>query len=177
MAVWRPCDAVEAAVSWRAAIENSSGPTSLIFTRQGLPHIERTSDQVEAISRGGYILLDSDGDPQLILIATGSEVSLALEVARQLQSDGIRVRVVSMPSTEAFDAQTEDYRQHVLPDTDARRLAIEAGTSDGWWRYIAGKGNVLGIDRFGESAPAAELFKKFGFTVEAISTEARRLLS
>jgi transketolase len=162
MAVWRPCDAVEAAVSWRAAI---------------LPHIERTSDQVEAISRGGYILLDSDGDPQLILIATGSEVSLALEVARQLQSDGIRVRVVSMPSTEAFDAQTEDYRQHVLPDTDARRLAIEAGTSDGWWRYIAGKGNVLGIDRFGESAPAAELFKKFGFTVEAISTEARRLLS
>ena len=177
MAVWRPCDAVEAAVSWRAAIENSSGPTSLIFTRQGLPHIERTSDQVEAISRGGYILLDSDGDPQLILIATGSEVSLALEVARQLQSDGTRVRVVSMPSTEAFDAQPEDYRQHVLPDTNARRLAIEAGTSDGWWRYIAGKGNVLGIDRFGESAPAAELFKKFGFTVEAISTEARRLLS
>ena len=176
MAVWRPCDAVEAAAAWRAAIENSSGPTSLIFTRQGLPHTERTSDQIEAIARGGYILLDSDGDPQLILIATGSEVILALDVARQLQSDGIRVRVVSMPCMEAFDAQPDDYRQHVLPDTDARRLAIEAGTTAGWWRYIAGKGNVIGIDRFGESAPAAELFEKFGFTVEAISTEARRLL-
>ena len=100
-----------------------------------------------------------------------------LEVARQLQLDGSRVRVVSMPCTEAFDAQPDGYREHVLPDTDARRLAIEAGTTHGWWRYIAGKGNVLGIDRFGESAPAAELFEKFGFTVEAISTEARRLLS
>ncbi len=177
MTVWRPCDTVEAAAAWRAAIENSSGPTSLIFTRQGLPHIDRTADQIEAISRGGYIALDSDGDPELILIATGSEVSLALEVARELQSDGTRVRVVSMPCTEAFDAQPEDYRRHVLPDSDARRLAIEAGSTAGWWRYIAGKGNVLGIDRFGESAPAAELFEKFGFTVEAISTEARRLLS
>ena len=176
MVVWRPCDAVESAVAWRAAIESTSGPTSLIFTRQGLPHIPRTSDQIEAAARGGYILFGSDGDPELIIIATGSEVSLALSVARELEDDGRRVRVVSMPSTEVFDVQSEDYKTHVLPNSDAHRLVVEAGTSDPWWRYVAGRGSVVGIDRFGQSAPAAELFSEYGFTVEAVLSEARRLL-
>ena len=177
MFVWRPCDAVEAAVAWRAALENTTGPTSLILTRQGVPHIPRTSDQIDAVSRGGYILLDSDGEPELIFIATGSEIGLAMTVARQLQEAGRRVRVVSMPCAEVFDQQPADYQSHVLPATDARRLAIEAGTADGWWRYIAGRGDVIGIDRFGQSAPAAALLEEYGYTVEAVMATARRLLN
>ncbi len=177
MFVWRPCDAVEAAVAWRAALENTTGPTSLILTRQGVPHIPRTSDQIDAASRGGYILLDSDGEPELIFIATGSEVGLAMTAARQLQEAGRRVRVVSMPCAEVFDRQPADYQSHVLPATDARRLAIEAGTADGWWRYIAGRGDVIGIDRFGQSAPATVLLEEYGYTVEAVMATARRLLN
>ncbi len=176
MWVWRPCDAVETVVAWRAALERLNGPTSLILTRQSVPHIPRTADQIDAVTRGGYILLDSDGEPDLIFIATGSEVDLAMSVARQLQQDGCRVRVVSMPCTEVFDQQPEEYRSHVLPATDARRLAIEAGAADSWWRYVEGKGDVIGIDRFGQSAPAAALFEDYGYTVEAITAVARRLL-
>ena len=177
MSVWRPCDAVETAVAWRAAVERSDGPTSLILTRQSLPHVNRTADQIEAIARGGYILLDSDGDPEVILIATGSEVSLAMLAARELTEGGRRIRVVSMPCAEVFDAQPDSYRVHVLPASDARRLAIEAGAKDCWWRYIEGKGDVLGMDQFGQSAPAKLLFEHFGFTVEAVVAAARRTLS
>ncbi|HIE69859.1 MAG TPA: transketolase, partial [Planctomycetes bacterium] len=133
-------------------------PTSLILTRQALPHVPRTADQIDAVARGGYILLDSEGEPELILIATGSEVGLAMAVARQLQGNERRVRVVSMPCTEIFDEQSESYRNHVLPAGDARRLAIEAGVADSWWRYVDGRGDVIGIARFGQSAPAAALF-------------------
>lgn len=177
MAVWRPCDAVETAVAWRAAIERSDGPTSLILTRQGIPHMNRTADQIEAISRGAYILLDSDGDPELIFIATGSEVSLAMPAARQLAEDGHRIRVVSMPCSEVFEAQSVSYRAHVLPDSTAKRIAIEAGATNCWWRYVAGQGDVLGIDRFGQSAPASDLFECYGLTVDAIVDAARRTLS
>jgi transketolase len=177
MSVWRPCDGVETAVAWRAALEHVDGPTSLILTRQSVPHMPRTTDQIDAVAQGGYILLDSDGEPELIFIATGSEVGLAMSVARQLQQDGRRVRVVSMPCTEVFDRQPDDYRSHVLPATDARRLVIEAGAPDGWWRYVAGKGDVIGIDRFGQSAPAAALFEDYGYTVEAITAAAERELT
>ncbi len=177
MAVWRPCDAVETAAAWRAAVERSDGPTSLILTRQGLPHIPRTADQVGMISRGGYILLDSDGEPELVLMATGSEVSLVMAAARVLMSEGRRIRVISMPCTEVFDAQPEEYRDHVLPDSDAARVAVEAGVRDCWWRYVDGRGDVLGMDGFGQSAPAKVLFEHYGFTVEAVAEAARRTLS
>ena len=177
MSVWRPCDAVETAVAWRAAIECSDGPTSLILTRQGLPHMNRTTDQIDAISRGGYILLDSDGDPELVLIATGSEVMLAMLAARKIVEVGHRVRVVSMPCTNVFDVQPQSYKAHVLPNSNARRLAIEAGAKDSWWRYIEGKGDVLGMDQFGQSAPAQDLFEHYGFTVEAVVDAAHRVLS
>jgi len=177
MSVWRPCDAVETAVAWRAAVECSDGPTSLILTRQGLPHLNRTTDQIDAISRGGYILLDSNGDPELILIATGSEVMLAMLAARKIVGAGHRVRVVSMPCTNVFDAQPQSYKAHVLPNSNAQRLAIEAGAKDSWWRYIEGKGDVLGMDQFGQSAPAQHLFEHYGFTVEAVIDAAHRVLS
>jgi transketolase len=128
------------------------------------------------ISRGGYILLESDGDPELVLIATGSEVNLALLSARELIADGLRVRVVSMPCIEIFDMQSAEYRSQVLPDSSARRLAIEAGIKDSWWRYVDGKGDVIGMDTFGHSAPAKLLFEHYGFTVEAIVSRARQLL-
>ena len=177
MHVWRPCDAVETAVAWRGALEKKTGPTSLILTRQALPHVPRTADQIDAVARGGYILLDSDGEPELILIATGSEVGLAMAAARQLQGNERRVRVVSMPCTEIFDEQSESYRNHVLPAGDARRLAIEAGVADSWWRYVHGRGDVIGIARFGQSAPAAALFKEYGYTEQAVTAVAQRLLS
>jgi len=176
MHVWRPSDSVETAVAWSAAIARRDGPTSLILTRQKVAHLPRTDDQIDAITRGGYILLDSDGTPEIALIATGSEVSLACEVARRLQSQGRRARVVSMPCAEVFDRQDVDYRRHVLPDSGAR-LAIEAGASGSWWRYIDGRGTVVGIDRFGQSAPANELFAQYGFTVDAISATANQLVA
>ena len=177
MVVWRPCDSVETAVAWRAAVERADGPTSLVLTRQGIPHVNRTADQIDAISRGGYILLDSDGDPELILIATGSEVSLTMVAARQLMEGGHRIRVVSMPCCEVFDAQPQSYRTHVLPDSMAKRLAVEAGATASWWRYVDGKGDVLGMQEFGQSAPAKVLFEHYGFTVEATVEAARRMLS
>jgi transketolase len=173
--VWRPCDTVETAVAWRAAIERRSGPTCLVATRQDLPHVARTPEQVAAIARGGYIVHSSAAAPAITLIATGSEVALALGAARELEQAGVAVRVVSMPCAEEFDRQTAEYREHVLPEGGAR-LAIEAGATAGWWRYVGGRGDVIGIDRFGLSAPAKALFEHFGFTVEAVVAAARRLL-
>jgi transketolase len=170
--VWRPCDAVESAVAWRAAIEQHDGPSCLVFTRQNLAHQPRTTQQVADIRRGGYILRDSKGAPQLILIATGSEVDLAMQAAAQL-GDG--VRVVSMPSTDVFDRQDPAYRETVLPNACRRRVAIEAGVSDFWRKYVGLDGAVIGIDRFGASAPAEKLFPHFGFTVENVVKAAKQL--
>jgi transketolase len=168
MSVWRPCDAVESAVAWKLAVERRNGPISLIFSRQNLPHQMRTGEQIDAITRGGYILKDSVGTPDAIIIATGSEVALAMDAASELSSKGKNVRVVSMPSTDTFDAQEQSYRESVLPSAVTSRVAIEAGVSDYWLKYVGLNGKVIGIDRFGESAPAGELFKYFGFTVENV---------
>lgn len=168
MQVWRPCDAVESAVSWKSAIERTDGPTSLIFSRQNLPHVPRTQEQINAIARGGYILNDCDGEPEAIIIATGSEVDLALKAAQELNGRGRKIRVVSMPSSNVFDAQGAAYRDSVLPPAVNKRVAVEAGVSDAWWKYVGSNGRIVGLDRFGESAPAAELFKEFGFTVENV---------
>jgi transketolase len=175
MDLWRPCDTVETMVAWRAALERRRGPTSLVLTRQDLPHVPRTEEQIELIARGGYVVANGDAPPAITLIATGSEVQLALGAARVLEQSGVAVRVVSMPSTQVFDRQSEEYRNHVLP-LEGARLAIEAGATNGWWRYLAGRGDVIGIDRFGHSAPAKALFEHFGFTVEAVVAAARRLL-
>jgi transketolase len=176
MRVWRPCDTVETAVAWRDAIERRDGPTSLVLTRQGLPHQQRDADQLAAISKGGYILRDSAGLPDVILIATGSEVELAVAAADALSADGVAARVVSMPCTDLFDAQDAAYREHVLPADITARVAIEAGVTDGWWRYVGGSGRVVGLDRFGESAPAGELFKHFGFSTENVVNVAKEIL-
>ena len=172
--VWRPCDAVETAVAWRAAIERRTGPTCLVLTRQDLPHVARTPEQIAASARGGYIVFSSAAAPAVTLIATGSEVQLVLGAARELDQAGLAVRVVSMPCTEVFDRQPAEYRNHVLPQGGAR-LVVEAGVTDGWWRYVGGRGTVLGIDRFGHSAPAKALFEHFGFTVAAVVAAARQL--
>ena len=165
MDVWRPCDAVESAVSWKAAIQNQTGPTSLIFSRQNLPHQERTADQIKLIERGGYILKDCDGTPDVIVIATGSEVELAVAAA---DASGKKVRVVSMPSTNTFDKQDDAYRESVLPSSVTARVAVEAGVTGFWAKYVGLNGKVVGIDTFGESAPAGELFKLFGITTDAV---------
>ena len=166
MSVWRPCDAVESAVSWRAAIERKDGPSCLIFSRQNLAHMPRTDAQVAAISRGGYVLRDCAGTPDAIIIATGSEVELAVKAAEAMSDKAIRV--VSMPSTDVFDAQDQDYKDSVLPRAVTSRVAVEAAVTHGWWKYVGSNGAVVGIDRFGESAPAGTLFKEFGFTVENV---------
>jgi len=166
MNVWRPCDAVESAVVWKAAVERRDGPSSLIFSRQGLAHMDRTDAQIAAIARGGYVLRDCEGTPDAIIIATGSEVELAVKAAESMS--GKAVRVVSMPSTNVFDAQDGAYRESVLPKAVTARVAVEAAVTDGWWKYVGSGGAVVGIDRFGESAPAGELFKEFGFTVDNV---------
>ena len=177
MSVWRPCDTVETAVAWRYALENETGPTSLVLTRQGLPHQERDADQVAAIARGGYVLRDCVGAPDILLLATGSEVELAVGAAEALAADGVKARVVSMPSTDAFDAQDADYRESVLPSAVTARVAVEAGVTGGWWRYVGTHGRVIGLDRFGESAPAGELFEHFGFTTDNVVAVAKSLLN
>jgi transketolase len=176
MSVWRPCDAVETAVAWKVALERSGGPVSLAFSRQSLPHQARDSEQLTNIERGGYILLDSDADPDLILIATGSEVALACSAVAGIKAEGFDVRVVSMPCTNAFDAQDSAYRDTVLPPTVNARIAIEAGSSDYWRKYVGRYGEVLGMESFGESAPADVLFQHFGFTEENLLRLARGLL-
>jgi transketolase len=177
MSVWRPCDTVETAVAWRCAIDNETGPTSLVLTRQGLPHQERTAEQIENIARGGYVLKDCTGTPDILLIATGSEVELAVSAADVLAADGVAARVVSMPSTDAFDAQDADYRESVLPAAVTARVAIEAGVTAGWWRHVGPQGRVIGLDRFGESAPANELFEHFGFTTDNVVAVAKDVLN
>jgi len=165
MAVWRPCDAVESAVAWAQAAERKDGPSCLIFSRQNLDHQDRTDAQIAAIKKGGYVLKDCDGTPDCIVIATGSEVGIAMEAAA---ASGKKVRVVSMPSTTVFDAQDDEYKESVLPKAVTARVAVEAAVTDGWWKYVGTNGKVIGIDRFGESAPAGELFKLFGFTADAV---------
>ncbi len=177
MSVWRPCDAVETAVAWRHALENDTGPTSLVLTRQGLPHQARSNEQIAAIARGGYVLRDCDGTPDLLLIATGSEVALAMGAAATLAGDGIKARVVSLPSTDVFNAQDAAYRESVMPAGVTARVAVEAGVTDGWWRYVGPQGRVIGLDRFGESAPAGELFEHFGFTVGNVVNAAKETLN
>jgi transketolase len=168
MSVWRPCDAVESAVSWQAAIERTEGPSCLLFSRQNLPHQPRTAAQITAIRRGGYILADCHGEPEAILIATGSEVGLAMDAAKELTTTRCRVRVVSMPCIDLFEAQDEDYRNNVLPPKITARVAVEAGVTTGWYKYVGLNGKVVGLDRFGESAPAEVLFEYFGFTVAKV---------
>ena len=166
MSVWRPCDAVESAVCWQLAIERKDGPSCLIFSRQDLPHQQRSDAQIADIVKGGYILKDSDGTPDAIIIATGSEVGLAMDAAAAMS--GKNIRVVSMPSVDAFEAQDEAYREAVLPSSVTARVAVEAAVTAGWYKYVGLQGKVVGIDHFGESAPAPELFKEFGFTVENV---------
>ena len=173
--VWRPCDAVESATAWKAAIARLDGPSCLVFSRQNLPHQPRDAQQVAQIERGGYVLRDSEGTPDVILLATGSEVGLATQAADQLSAEGVKVRVVSMPSTDVFDRQPLDYRESVLPNAVRKRVAIEAGVSDFWRKYVGLDGDVVGIDRFGASAPAEALFPYFGFTVERVVATVKKL--
>ena len=166
MQVWRACDTVESAVSWRAAIERTDGPSCLIFSRQGLPFQQRSDEQIANIRKGGYVLKDCDGTPDAIIIATGSEVALAMGAAEQLADK--KIRVVSMPCTNVFDTQDEAYKESVLPSSVTARVAVEAAVTDGWYKYVGSNGAIVGIDRFGESAPAGELFEYFGFTVDNV---------
>lgn len=177
MRVWRPCDAVETAIAWRDAIERRDGPTCLVLTRQGVPHQERDAAQLGDARRGGYVLRDADGKADIILIATGSEVALAIGAAAELGKEGFSARVVSMPCTELFDAQSDEYRERVLPSAVSRRLAIEAGVGHCWTRYVGDAGRVLGVDRFGASAPAKELFEEFGFSVGNVTRIAKEMLA
>jgi transketolase len=171
--VWRPCDTVEAAVAWKLALERRNGPTALILSRQNLPFVLRDDSRIAAIERGGYIVSEPEGAVHRIVIATGSEVGLALAAQKTLAAEGIGVRVVSMPSTATFDRQSAEYRESVLP-SGVPKIAIEAGASALWWKYVRGEGCVIGIDRFGESAPGAQVFEHFGFTAERVAEEVRR---
>ncbi|ELY3465973.1 transketolase [Cronobacter universalis] len=173
---WRPCDQVETAVAWKAAIERHNGPTALILSRQNLAQIERSPQQLKDVARGGYILKDAGGKPDLILIATGSEVEIAVQAAERLRGDGVAVRVVSLPSTDVFDAQDEAYRESVLPSDVSARVAVEAGIADYWYKYVGLKGAIVGMTGYGESAPAEKLFPYFGFTVENVVEKARKVL-
>lgn len=176
MNTWRPCDQVESAVAWQFAIQRNDGPSALIFSRQNLAQMDRTPEQVANISRGGYILKDCAGQPELIFIATGSEVELAVNAADQLTAEGRKVRVVSMPATEVFDKQDAAYRESVLPAAVSARVAVEAGIADFWYKYVGLNGAVVGMTTFGESAPAELLFKEFGFTVDNVVAKAKALL-
>ncbi|HKU70709.1 MAG TPA: transketolase [Burkholderiales bacterium] len=176
MDVWRPCDTVESAAAWIAGIGRKDGPTSLVLSRQNLPFVKRSADQIAAIARGGYVVSEAAGGAaRAVVIATGSEVGIALEAQKRLASEGIAVRVVSMPSTDVFDRQDEAYRGSVLP-RGVRRVAVEAGVTDVWRKYVGLEGAVVGIDRFGESAPAGELFKHFGFTPENVVAAVKGIL-
>ncbi|MDC7866265.1 transketolase [Pantoea ananatis] len=176
MSVWRPCDQVETAIAWQAAIERHHGPTALILSRQNLAQPERTAEQVANIKRGGYVLKECDGTPDIILIATGSEVEITLGAATKLTTGGHKVRVVSLPSTDLFDAQDAAYRESVLPSAVKARVAVEAGIADYWYKYVGLDGAIVGMTTFGESAPAEKLFAEFGFTVENIVSHAEALL-
>ncbi|MFN7277051.1 MAG: transketolase-like TK C-terminal-containing protein, partial [Betaproteobacteria bacterium] len=176
MSVWRPCDAVETAVAWRSAIERADGPTALLLSRQNLPHQPRDAAQLAAIGRGGYVLAEAEGGaPQVVIIATGSEVALATGARALLAQRGVRARVVSMPSTTVFDTQDAAWKAAVLPP-GVPRVAVEAGVRDGWYKYTGLEGAVVGLDRFGESAPGPELFAHFGFSAEQVAEAALGVL-
>jgi transketolase len=176
MDVWRPCDTVETAVAWDAAIARKDGPTSLLLTRQNTPFVKRGPDQIAAVARGGYVVSEAAGGAaRAVVIATGSEVGIALEAQKLLEQQNVAVRVVSMPSTSVFDRQDAAYRESVLP-RGLPRMAVEAGVTDGWRKYVGLEGAVVGIDRFGESAPGGELFKHFGFTPEKVAAAAREII-
>jgi transketolase len=177
MDLWRPCDGVETAAAWGVALEKRDGPTCLIFTRQSVVHQARDAAGVAAIRRGGYVLIDSVGEPEAIVIATGSEVGIAAEAVRAAAAKGRRVRLVSMPSTNTFDAQDDAYKQSVLPKSVTRRVAVEAGATAGWWHYVGLQGEIVGIDHFGASAPAKDLFKAYGFTSEHVGEAIEKVLA
>lgn len=176
MSTWRPADQVESAVAWKYAIERNDGPVTLIFSRQNLTQQPRTAEQLANVARGGYVLKDCDGTPEVILIATGSEVGITVEAADKLAAAGTKVRVVSMPSTDAFDKQDAAYRESVLPKVVTARVAVEAGIADYWFKYVGLNGAIVGMHSFGESAPADLLFKEFGFTVDNVVAQAQVLL-
>jgi transketolase len=177
MDLWRPCDAVETATAWGAAIENRDGPTCLVFTRQSVVHEARDAAQVAAIRHGGYVLIDSAGAPEVIVIATGSEVGIAAEAVRTMTAKGKKVRLVSMPSTNTFDAQDEAYKQKVLPPSVTRRVAVEAGVTAFWWHYVGLQGEIVGINHFGASAPAKDVFKAYGFSAEHVVEAVEKVLA
>jgi transketolase len=177
MDLWRPCDAVETATAWGVAIENRSGPSCLVFTRQSVVHEARDAAQIAAIRRGGYVLIDSQGAPEVIVIATGSEVGIAADAVRAVTAKGKKVRLVSMPSTNTFDAQDDAYKQSVLPASVTRRVAVEAGVTAQWWHYVGLQGEIVGIDHFGASAPAKDLFKAYGFTAEHVVEAIEKVLA
>jgi transketolase len=174
MTLWRPCDGVETAVAWVAAIEHK-GPSLLVLTRQALPQQQRTPQQKSDVARGGYVLIQCEGTPQCVVIATGSEVGICAEAVKAANEAGLRVRLVSMPCTEVFDAQDAAYRESVLPKAVRARLAVEAGATLGWWKYVGSDGRVIGIDRFGASGKAADLFPHFGFTADNVGRQIREL--
>jgi transketolase len=175
LTTWRPCDAIETAVAWVAAVARSNGPTALVLTRQALPQQPRTAEQGKAIARGGYALIDPSGTPEAIVIATGSEVAIAVTAVNALNAAGRRVRLVSMPSTDAFDRQDAAYRDSVLPPAVTRRVAIEAGATLPWWKYVGSNGRVLGIDSFGASGKASDLYRHFGLTPEKLQAAVQEL--
>ena len=175
--VWRPCDAVETAAAWGAAVENRDGPTLLILTRQACVHQAREAAQVANIARGGYVLIDPAGGPEAIVIATGSEVGIAADAVRTMNAKGSKVRLVSMPSTNRFDSQDDAYKESVLPAKVTRRVAVEAGVRAAWWRYVGLKGQIVGIDHFGASAPAKVLFPQFGFTADKVMEAVNKVLA
>lgn len=173
MSVWRPCDNVETAVAWKAAIEKQNGPTSLVFSRQNLPHQARSDEQVQAISRGAYILKDCEGEPAVIILATGSEVPISLAAVESLQAEGVKARLVSIPCVDVFEAQDTEYREQVLPNAVRQRIAVEAAGVDYWHKLVGLDGKVIGMRTFGESAPGAVLMEHFGFTAENIVATAK----
>jgi transketolase len=176
MSTWRPCDAVESAVAWKLAVQRSGGPTALIFSRQGAPHMSRTEEQLHAIEKGAYVLRDCEGTPDAIIIGTGTEVELAVAAGEQLTAAGRKVRVVSMPSMDTFDAQDAAYKESVLPDAVRNRVAVEAGVTSLWPKYVGMHGKVIGVDSFGESAPAPAVYKEFGITADAVAEAVNSLL-
>ena len=177
LSTWRPCDQVESAVAWKYGVERQDGPTALIFSRQNLTQQERTWQQVQDIARGGYVLKNCEGQPQLILISTGSEVELAVAAWQQLTAEGVKARVVSMPSTDVFDKQDAAYREAVLPQAVSARIAVEAGIADYWFKYVGLNGAIIGMQTYGESAPAEQLYQEFGITVEVVLQQAKALLA
>ncbi len=176
MSLWRPCDAVESAIAWQAAIERRDGPTSLLFSRQNLAHMQRDESQLNNIQRGGYVLLNGSDNPDAIIIATGSEVEMAMNVATLLNSEGQNIRVVSMPCTDVYDQQDDAYKESVLPNACRNRLSVEAGVTEYWRKYIGLDGAALGVDTFGESAPAKEVYKHFGLTEENLIKTVKELI-